>query len=250
MENSSKEAIDEMRLRDMTTCLRLAKANLELPRSSDFISIRNSEISLMIFEELLWEGLYPIVSIILQTQNTEKVIVVSTNCLIQMILISVESDRLQLQLDATTHALLNFTGLFKEYTLHKQLDHERERGLDHYACSTDGERILRPAFETVQNTLGGFQPRVRAADSRRTQKHFRNDSSRSVGPGEQVRVRPETLHHAPVLRSRLGVPAGLHTAIGRPDSRLLCCYERSRLVELTQSAKSSKVQASLSCSLL
>jgi hypothetical protein len=114
MENSTKEAIDEMRVRDMTTCLKLARASLELPRNKEFISIKSREIPLMVFEELLWEGLYPIVSIILQTQNTEKVIVVSTNCLIQMILVAVESDKLQLQLDASVHALMNFTGLFKE----------------------------------------------------------------------------------------------------------------------------------------
>lgn len=114
MENSTKEAIDEMRLRDMTTCLKLARANLQLSRKNDFISIKSPEIPLMIFEELLWEGLYPIVSIILQTQNTEKVIVVSTNCLIQMILVSVESEKLQLQLDASVNALMSFTGLFKE----------------------------------------------------------------------------------------------------------------------------------------
>lgn len=114
MENSTKEAIDEMRTRDMTMCLKLARASLQIPRKTDYISIRNPEISVIIFEELLWEGLYPIVSIILQTQNTEKVIVVSTNCLIQMILVSVESEKLQLQLDASVHALMNFTGLFKE----------------------------------------------------------------------------------------------------------------------------------------
>lgn len=103
-----------MRKNDLIACLKMAEASLQIDRSDKHISIRHPDMPVMIFQELLWEGLYPIVSIILQTQNTEKVIVISTNCLIQMILVSVEFDQLQLQLDASVHALMNFTGLFKE----------------------------------------------------------------------------------------------------------------------------------------
>lgn len=150
MENSTKEVIDEMRLREMTTCLKLARASLQIKRKSDFVSIRSPEISIMIFEELLWEGLYPIVSIVLQTQNTEKVIVVSTNCLIQMILIAIESDSLQLQLDATVHALMNFTGLLKEYSSLMQLDTERERSDHHVFGYPDVQRLLQVPVEDLQ----------------------------------------------------------------------------------------------------
>lgn len=103
-----------MRKADLIGCLKMAEASLQIDRSESHIHIRHADIPVMIFQELLWEGLYPIVSIIMQTQNTEKVIVVSTNCLIQMILVSVEYDQLQIQLDASVHALMNFTGLFKE----------------------------------------------------------------------------------------------------------------------------------------
>jgi hypothetical protein len=103
-----------MRKADLIGCLKMAEASLQIDRSESHIRIRHADIPVMIFQELLWEGLYPIVSIIMQTQNTEKVIVVSTNCLIQMILVSVEYDQLQIQLDASVHALMNFTGLFKE----------------------------------------------------------------------------------------------------------------------------------------
>jgi hypothetical protein len=114
MENTTRDKIDEMRSRDMITCIQFAKSSLYIQRNQDFVNLQSPEIPLMIFGELLWEGLYPIVSIILQTQTTEKVIVISTNCLIQMILVSVESECLQLQLDASMNALMNFTGLFKE----------------------------------------------------------------------------------------------------------------------------------------
>lgn len=98
----------------MATSIHFARASLQIQRNQDFLNNNSPDIPSLIFEEMLWEGLYPIVSIILQTQSTEKVIVISTNCLIQMILVSVESNNLQLQLDASVNALMNFTGLFKE----------------------------------------------------------------------------------------------------------------------------------------
>lgn len=103
-----------MRRKEIDMRLKLAEINYKIEREENFIKIETEVLPLVIFEELMWEGFYPILSIILQSQNSEKLVTIAAHSLIKMIMIASCDEKLQIQLNATVNALMTFTGIYKE----------------------------------------------------------------------------------------------------------------------------------------
>ena len=114
IQNGTHEEIEETRKKDMQVTLHLLQAGLKVARPEESHGGPSREVARMIFEEYLWEGLFPKISLTLQTQSSNKIVLVGANCLIQLILISSDFEDLTIQREASINALIGFTRLFKE----------------------------------------------------------------------------------------------------------------------------------------
>jgi hypothetical protein len=105
----------QMRMKELSMWIRFARTNYKLPRNEEFIEDADIVHLKSIFEEKLWDGLFPIISLTLKTQYGDTLVSLLTKSLIQMIVISGSFSDLHFQHEASLNGLISLSGLAKEY---------------------------------------------------------------------------------------------------------------------------------------
>jgi hypothetical protein len=105
----------QMRMKEMNMWIRFARTNYKLSRNDQFIKDEDQIHLRSLFEEKLWDGLFPIISLTLKTQYGDNLVSILSKTLIQMIVISGSFGDLNFQHESSLNGLISLSGLTKEY---------------------------------------------------------------------------------------------------------------------------------------
>jgi len=92
-----------------------SKAGIKKDRNSLYVVPRHADYLHLIFEEVIFNPMMPVFSIAVETSENQKSIMLATQGLLNLIIISAQFKDMQFQRDSTINALLNFANVKRVY---------------------------------------------------------------------------------------------------------------------------------------